>query len=178
MIDIKDKDVRMVLVAKYLEAETTVAEETLLAAYYAANEPEEEERAIALMIQMEHANETLLSEKSAEEFDRIVSQTRLKQTKPYFRRLAWAVGVAAAIVLLLVFNVALPREAAPSESITTVEIAGYVQQLINVEDVETITASPVKDCVLVTATLTDGSTKMFIMNKDSEEGSTSMLAIN
>ena len=178
MIDIKDKDVRMVLVAKYLEAETTVAEETLLAAYYAANEPEEEERAIALMIQMEHANETLLSEKSAEEFDRIVSQTRLKQPKPYFRRLAWAVGVAAAIVLLLVFNVALPREAAPNESITTVEIAGYVQQLINVEDVETITASPVKDCVLVTATLTDGSTKMFIMNKDSEEGSTSMLAIN
>ena len=178
MIDIKDKDVRMVLVAKYLEAETTVAEETLLTAYYAANEPEEEERAIALMIQMEHANETLLSEKSAEEFDHIVSQTRLKQPKPYFRRLAWAVGVAAAIVLPLVFNVALPREAAPSESITTVEIAGYVQQLINVEDVETITASPVKDCVLVTATLTDGSTKMFIMNKDSEEGSTSMLAIN
>lgn len=177
MIDIKDKDVRMVLVAKYLEAETTVAEETLLAAYYAANEPEEEERAIALMIQMEHANETLLSEKSAEEFDHIVSQTRLKQPKPYFRRLVWAVG-AAAIVLSLVFNVALPREAAPSESITTVEIAGYVQQLINVEDVETITASPVKDCVLVTATLTDGSTKMFIMNKDSEEGSTSMLAIN
>ena len=178
MIDIKDKDVRMVLVAKYLEAETTVAEETLLAAYYAANEPEEEERAIALMIQMEHANETLLSKEGAEEFDRIVSQTRLKQPKPYFQRLAWAVGVAAAIVLLLVFNVALPREAAPSESITTVEIAGYVQQLINVEDVETITASPVKDCVLVTATLTDGSTKMFIMNKDSEEGSTSMLAIN
>ena len=178
MIDIKDKDVRMVLVAKYLEAETTVAEETLLAAYYAANEPEEEERAIALMIQMEHANETLLSEKSAEEFDRIVSQTKPKQPKPYFRRLVWAVGVAAAIVLPLVFNVALPHEAAPSESITTVEIAGYVQQLINVEDVETITASPVKDCVLVTATLTDGSTKMFIMNKDSEEGSTSMLAIN
>lgn len=175
MIDIKDKDVRMVLVAKYLEAETTVAEETLLAAYYAANEPEEEERDIALMIQMEHANETLLSEKSAEEFDRIVSQTK---PKPYFRRLGWVVGVAAAIVLPLVFNVALPREAAPSESITTVEIAGYVQQLINVEDVETITASPVKDCVLVTATLTDGSTKMFIMNKDSEEGSTSMLAIN
>ena len=82
MIDIKDKDVRMVLVAKYLEAETTVAEETLLAAYYAANEPEEEERAIALMIQMEHANETLLSDKSAEEFDHIVSQTRLKQPKP------------------------------------------------------------------------------------------------
>ena len=49
---------------------------------------------------------------------------------------------------------------------------------MNVEDIETVTASPVKECVLVTATLADGSTKMFIMNKDPEEGSTSMLAIN
>ena len=49
---------------------------------------------------------------------------------------------------------------------------------MNVEDVETVTASPIKECVLVTATLADGTTKMYIMNKDSEEGSTSMLAIN
>lgn len=177
-MDIKDKDTRLALVAKYLEAETTMAEETLLVAYYTANEPEEEERDIALMIRTEHTNEALLSEEGAEEFDRIVNQTKPKQPKPYLRRMAYAVGTAAAITLLLVFNVALPHEAEPSKSITTVEIVGYVQQLMNMEDVETISASPVKNCMLVTATLTDGTTKMFIMNKDSEEGSTSMLAIN
>lgn len=177
-MDIKDKDTRMALVAKYLEAETTLTEETLLADYYAANEPEEEERNIALMIRTEHANKALLSEEGTEEFDRIVDQTKPKQLKPYLRRMAYAIGTAAAIALLLVFNVALPHEAEPSNSITTVEIAGCVQQLINMEDVETISASPVKDCVLVTATLTDGTTKMFIMNKDTEKGSTSMLAIN
>lgn len=178
MMDIKDKDTRMALVARYLEAETTVAEEALLAAYYTANEAEEDERAIAQMIRIEHANETLLSKEGAEEFDRIVSQTKSKQPKPHIRRMAWIGGVAAAIALLLVLNVALPRKAEPSPAFTTMEIAGYVQQLMNVEDIETVTASPVKECVLVTATLADGSTKMFIMNKDPEEGSTSMLAIN
>ncbi|MBQ7968151.1 MAG: hypothetical protein IJ290_09635, partial [Bacteroidaceae bacterium] len=61
MMDIKDKDTRMALVARYLETETTVAEEALLAAYYAANEAEEDERAIAQMIRMEHAGAALLS---------------------------------------------------------------------------------------------------------------------
>ena len=176
-MDIKDKDTRMALVAKYLEADTTVAEEALLAAYYAANEAEEDERAIAQMIRMEHANEALLSKEGAEEFDRIVSQTKPKQSRPIIRRMAWISG-AAAIALLLVLNVQLPQEEVPSEAFTTVEIAGYVQQLMNVEDVEAVTASPIKECVLVTATLADGTTKMYIMNKDSEEGSTSMLAIN
>ena len=177
MMDIKDKDTRMALVARYLEADTTVAEEVLLAAYYAANEAEEDERAIAQMIRMEHANEALLSKEGADEFDRIVSQTKPKQSRPIIRRMAWISG-AAAIALLLVLNVQLPQEEVPSEAFTTVEIAGYVQQLMNVEDVETVTASPIKECVLVTATLADGTTKMYIMNKDPEEGSTSMLAIN
>ena len=177
-MDIKDKDTRMALVARYLEADTTVAEEALLAAYYAANEAEEDERAIAQMIRMEHAGAALLSKEGAEKFDRIVSQAKPKQQKPHIRRMVWIGGVAAAIALLLVLNVTIPREAEPSPAFTTVEIAGYVQQLMNVEDIETVTASPVKECVLVTATLSDGSTKMFIMNKDPEEGSTSMLAIN
>ena len=176
MMDIKDKDTRMALVARYLEADTTVAEEALLAAYYAANEAEEDERAIAQMIRMEHANEALLSKEGAEEFDRIVSQTKPKQSRPIIRRMAWISGAAAAIALLLVLNVQLPQ--GEVEPFTTVEIAGYVQQLMNVEDVETVTASPIKECVLVTATLADGTTKMYIMNKNSEEGSTSMLAIN
>ena len=178
MMDIQDKDTRMALVARYLEAETTVAEEALLAAYYAANEAEEDERAIAQMIRMEHAGAGLLSKEGAEEFDRIVSQAKSMQPKPYIRRMVWIGGVAAAIALLLVLNMTLPREAEPSPAFTTLEIAGYVQQLMNVEDIETVTASPIKECVLVTATLADGTTKMFIMNKDPEEGSTSMLAIN
>ena len=178
MINIKDKEIRLQLIAKYLEAETTVAEEAMIHAYYMANKADEDEQAIARMICMEHADADLLSAEGAEEFDRIVSQTKPKQSRPIIRRIAWISGAAAAIALLLVLNVQLPQEEVPSEAFTTVEIAGYVQELMNVEDVETVTASPIKECVLVTATLADGTTKMYIMNKDSEEGSTSMLAIN
>ena len=178
MINIKDKEIRLQLIAKYLEAETTIAEEAMLHTYYMENKVEADEQAIARMICMEHADADLLSAEGAEEFDRIVSQTKPKQSRPIIRRIAWISGAAAAIALLLVLNVQLPQEEVPSEAFTTVEIAGYVQQLMNVEDVETVTASSIKECVLVTATLADGTTKMYIMNKDSEEGSTSMLAIN
>ena len=178
MINIKDKEIRLQLIAKYLEAETTIAEEAMLHTYYMENKADEDEQAIARMICMEHADADLLSDEGAEVFDRIVSQTNPKQSRPIIRRIAWISGAAAAIALLLVLNVQLPQEEVPSEAFTTVEIAGYVQQLMNVEDVETVTASPIKKCILVTATLADGTTKMYIMNKDSEEGSTSMLAIN
>ena len=179
MINIKDKEIRLQLIAKYLEAETTVAEEAMLHAYYTEHKAEEDEQAIARMICMEHADADLLSDEGAEEFDCIVSKTKTKPRKANVRHL-WIGGWAAVITLLLVLNVVTLREEepAPSAAFNAVEIAGCVQQLMTVEDVTSVTASPVKECVLVTAQLADGTTKMFIMNKDSEEGNTSMLAIN
>ena len=177
MINIKDKEIRLQLIAKYLEAETTVAEEAMLHTYYMENKADEDEQAIARMICMEHADADLLSAEGAEEFDRIVSETKAKPRKATIRNL-WIGGWAAAVTLLLVLNIVTQRKEEPSAAFNTVEIAGCIQQLITVEDVTSVTASPVKECVLVTAQLADGTTKMFIMNKDSEEGSTSMLAIN
>ena len=179
MINIKDKEIRLQLIAKYLEAETTVAEEAMLHTYYMENKVEADEQAIARMICMEHADADLLSDEGAEVFDRIVSKTKAKPRKTNVRHL-WIGGWAAAITLLFVLNIVTQRreEPAPSAAFNTIEIAGCIQQLMTVEDVTSVTASPVKECVLVTAQLADGTTKMFIMNKDSEEGSTSMLAIN
>ena len=179
MINIKDKEIRLQLIAKYLEAETTIAEEAMLHTYYMENKADEDEQAIAQMICMEHADADLLSDEGAEEFDRIVSETKAKPRKATIRSL-WIGGWAAAVTLLLVLNITFQRkeEPAPSAAFNTIEIAGCIQQLMTVEDVTSVTASPVKECVLVTAQLADGTTKMYIMNKDSEEGSTSMLAIN
>lgn len=175
MINIKDKETRLQLIAKYLEAETMVTEEALLHAYYAENKPDEDEQAIAQMICMEHADADLFSDEGVEEFDRIVSQA--KPRKINIRHL-WMGGCAAAIALLLMLNLINRPQPELGTPFSTVEIAGAIHQLMNVGDVTSVTASPVKECVLVTAQLADGTTKMFIMNKDSEEGSTSMLAIN
>ena len=172
-----DKEVRLQLIAKYLEAETTVAEEAMLHAYYTEHKAEEDEQAIARMICMEHADANVLSDKGAEEFDRIVSENQVKPRRGNVRNL-WIGGWAAAVTLLLVLNIVTQRKEEPSAAFNAVEIAGCIQQLMTAEKVTSVTASPVKECVLVTAQLADGTTKMFIMNKDSEEGSTSMLAIN
>ncbi|MBR5841818.1 MAG: hypothetical protein IKY64_04295 [Bacteroidaceae bacterium] len=177
MINIKDKEIRLQLIAKYLEAETTVVEEAMLHAYYMENKADEDEQAIVRMICMEHADADLLSDEGAEEFDRIVSENQAKPRKATIRNL-WIGGWAAAVTLLLVLNIVTQRKEEPSAAFNTIEIAGCIQQLMTVEDVTSVTASPVKECVLVTAQLADGTTKMYIMNKDSEEGSTSMLAIN
>ena len=177
MINIKDKEARLQLITKYLEAETTIAEEAMLHTYYMENKADEDEQAIAQMICMEHADADLLSAEGAEEFDRIVSETKAKPRKATIRSL-WIGGWAAAVTLLFVLNVVTQRNEEPNAAFNTIEIAGCIQQLMTVEDVTSVTASPVKECVLVTAQLADGTTKMFIMNKDSEEGSTSMLAIN
>ena len=177
MINIKDKEARLQLITKYLEAETTIAEEAMLHTYYMENKADEDEQAIAQMICMEHADTDLLSAEGAEEFDRIVSKTKAKPRKATIRSL-WIGGWAAAVTLLFVLNVVTQRKEEPNAAFNTIEIAGCIQQLMAVEDVTSVTASPVKECVLVTAQLADGTTKMFIMNKDSEEGSTSMLAIN
>ena len=177
MINIKDKEIRLQLIAKYLEAETTIAEEAMLHAYYMENKADEDEQVIARMICMEHADADLLSDEGAEEFDRIVSENQAKPRKATIRNL-WIGGWAAAVTLLLVLNIVTQRKEEPSAAFNTIEIAGCIQQLMTVEDVTSVTASPVKECVLVTAQLADGTTKMYIMNKDSEEGSTSMLAIN
>ena len=177
MINIKDKEARLQLITKYLEAETTIAEEAMLHTYYMENKADEDEQAIAQMICMEHADTDLLSAEGAEEFDRIVSKTKAKPRKATIRS-RWIGGWAAAVTLLFVLNVVTQRKEEPNAAFNTIEIAGCIQQLMTVEDVTSVTASPVKECVLVTAQLADGTTKMFIMNKDSEEGSTSMLAIN
>ena len=154
MINIKDKEIRLQLIAKYLEAETTVVEEAMLHAYYMENKAEEDEQAIARMICMEHADADLLSDEGAEEFDRIVSENQAKPRKATVRNL-WIGGWAAAVTLLLVLNVATQRKEEPSAAFNTVEIAGCIQQLMTVEDVTSVTASPVKECVLVTAQLAD-----------------------
>ena len=179
MINIKDKEIRLQLIAKYLEAETTVVEEAMLHAYYMVNKADEDEQAIARMICMEHADADLLSDEGAEEFDRIVSKTKAKPRKTNVRHF-WIWGWAAAITLLFVLHIVTQRmeEPATKAAFNAVEIAGCVQQLMTVEDVTSVTASPVKDCALVTAQLADGTTKMYVISKDSEEGSTSMLAIN
>ena len=50
MIDIDNKLERKALIERYLEADTTIAEERAMAEYYAMNQPDADEEAFAQLI--------------------------------------------------------------------------------------------------------------------------------
>ena len=76
-MDIKNKEIRLELIARYLNAETSPAEEKMLMEYYGSNNHvDDDEQAFAKMIRMEKMNVTLLSEEGVEEFDRIVGEAK------------------------------------------------------------------------------------------------------
>lgn len=179
MKDINDKDYRTALIARYLEADTTVAEEALLAGYYAANKADDDETAVAGMIMMEHADAPLLSREGAKEYERIINMAPARPQRKKLYRLLWSGGIAAAVVLFF-FSYGTREEPEPYAAFDTIELAEHMQQImnLNMEDVTSIKSSPVQECVLLTATLADGSTKTFVMSKSEEEGSTSFIAIN
>ena len=173
-MDIKNKEIRLGLIARYLNAETSPAEEMILMDYYGNNNHvDNDEQAFAQMIRMEKMNVSLLSDEGVEEFDRIVSEAKQETKRIPLRWIGWASGIAATIALLFMMIPSSPQT-------STLEIAQSIQQMMNLpmDDILSVTATPIDNCVWVKAELKDGSSKTFIMNKDQEKGTTTLLAIN
>ena len=175
-MDIRNKEVRKALIAKYLNAETSLAEEKMLMEYYFGNKDvDEDEQAFAQMIRMENIHTNLLSAEGVEEYDSIVGETKQEPKRIPLRWMAWMGGVAASIALFFMLS---PVFTSPKAD--TMEIAQCIQQVmsLDMEDMVSISATPVDEYVWVKVELKDGSTKTFIMSKDKEMGATSLLAIN
>ena len=180
-MDIDKKEIRLALVEKYLDAETTLREEKLLADYYARHEAEEDERAVAEMIRMERCDAPLLSDEGEAEFDRINEALERKRRRTIIPRLArWASGVAALIALLFLWHTSTRVTPASGTPLGTMEIAQNIRQMmsLDMEDILSITALPLEGSVLVEAELSDGTVKRFVMSRDEDMDGFSLLAIN
>lgn len=179
MKDINDKNVRRDLVVRYLEASTSLEEEQLLADYYSHNEAAEDEKAIACMIALERSNAHLLSDENEQEFERINSLMERQKKSPLVR---WIIGIGsvAAIVVFFVLNVVnfIPQKS--DVQFGAVEIAQNIQQIMRLElnEISSITATPLENSVLLNVSLEDGSIKMFVMSREEGVEGTSLLAIN
>lgn len=174
MMDIKNKEIRNRLIDRYLNAETSPVEEKMLRDYYERNKPVgEDEQAFARMIQMENMNASLLSDKGVEEFDRIVGEAKQTTKRIPLRWITWTSGIAATITLLFMLFPTSPGT-------NTLEIAQSVQQMMNLpmDDILSITATPIDNCVWIEVELEDDISKTFIMNRDEDNGTTTLLAIN
>ena len=176
MESLTDKNIRKSLIERYLAADTDVREETLLAEYFAGNEPDEDEAAAAKMLLAEHP-ETLLAA-GEREFDRLAASGAKrglggKAARPARRPLLWSVAAAAAALALILLLRPAAREASP---FTPLEIAESLNMIscLGLGDVESVTAVPSGANILVTVRLKDGTDLPFIMSKDGDTGTLSL----
>ena len=91
MINISDKQTRKELIDRYLDANTTAAEEKALLNYFLDNKDvDSDELAFAKLIRVEHADCHLLSHEDAEEYDRMVGKAiGNEQNKSFVKSFSW-----------------------------------------------------------------------------------------
>lgn len=158
---IKNRKHRQKLIARYLEADTTVQEEIMLAEYYRTHKAEADEADVARLILMDYPVVDILSDP---ERKRDISYISMAIT-----------AIAACIALMVMFII--PRS---GDEFTVSEIAENMNILMemNNQDVESIVAEPQGSKVILTATLKDGNTTTFIMVRNRWDGSTRIVAQN
>ena len=190
MGSLTDKNARKSLIERYLAAETDVREEMLLAEYFAGNEPDEDEVAVAKMLLAEHPEALLAA--GEREFDRLAAEMAGqaghddarggsaaerglggKAARPARRRLLWSLAAAAAALALFLLLRPSAREASPFTPLEIAESLSLISSL-GLGDIESVTAVPSGANILVTVRLKDGTDLPFIMSKDGDTGTLSL----
>ena len=137
----------------------------------------------------------LLSDEAEREFDRLVSGRgpavcRPIMRKPVWKRILWYVSlpVCAAIALAVVLLHTGPGNDPEPETpftagkgrLDALRIAGNIQSLMDMADghIASVSARPSGDAALVTARFTDGTSRLYIMTYNGDEGSASLVALN
>jgi hypothetical protein len=158
---IKDKKQRLKLIARYLEADTTVREEIMLAEYYRTHKADADEADIARLILLDYPKAEVLSD---------------PERKRDIRQISLAITAIAACIALMVMFI-IPRS---DQEFTVTEIAENMNILMemNNQDVESIVAEPKGTRVILTAKLKDGSSTTFVMVRNRRDGSTRIVAQN
>ena len=158
---IKDKKQRQKLIARYLEADTTVQEEILLAEYYRTHKADADEADIARLILLDYPKAEVLSD---------------PERKRDIRQISLSITTIAACIALMVMFIIPPS----GNEFTVAEITENMNILMemNDQDVESIVAEPKGTKVILTATLKDGSTTTFIMVRNRRDGSARIVAQN
>lgn len=175
----ENKKIRDALIEKYLNAESTPAEEQRLHDWFARHEPDDDERELAQLIGLDAPCADCLPEldETEEEFDRIVAEGRTA-VRRRGRRLGWAVTLASAAAVALFLL--LRPQAAPEKPISPVAIAEGIQQifLLSADDIVSVDAIPSGSKAILTAHMKDGSAYSYLLTYNEEEGTTSLLACN
>lgn len=195
--NLADKNVRRRLIERYLDAQTDPEEERILAEYFLENVPDDDEKAVALLLGISAADPA--SDEGAEEFERIVSRRRRVRFVPAL--IAACAAVVVMVVLPLAWNrdsgtgadlaesrASFPETDAPVATyvsspaakggISPAEIASCLDQLLTLcGDAASADARPSGTSALVTVNMKDGSSRKYFMTFGSDGGSASLVAL-
>ena len=112
------------------------------------------------------------------DFDRILEAGERRRQRAIVRWTALS-GLAVAACAAILFWLA-PMRSASVKQLTPIQIAEGIEQmmLLDIGEIESITATPEDSHAILTAHLKDGSTCTFILRFDDKEGTTTLLAYN
>lgn len=188
-MNIQDKEYRKALIERYLNADTTPAEERLLLVYYtAAKDVDDDEKAIARLLNISAPSEQTYSQTNADEYDRSFggeesteasnwdsASRQAKKRGVIFKSIYAFATCAAAVAMILILR---PKAASPD--FTPLEIAQSISALaeLNSGDIESVAAKPTGGGVIVTVVLKNGKCSDFRMARDRDTGEIQLLAMN
>ncbi len=187
-MNIQDKEYRKALIDRYLDAETTLEEERRLRNFYATAEVDDDEKAIARLLNIFAPSELTYSQTKVDEYDRLFggeesteasskdSESRQAKKRGIIFKSIYAFAACAAAVAMIL----LLRPKAASPDFTPLEIAQSISALaeFNSGDVESVAAKPTGGGVIVTVVLKSGKCSDFRMARDGETGEIQLMAMN
>lgn len=183
--DLADKNSRKALIERYLEAETSPAEEQRLRDWFARHQADADEREIALLVGLAAPCASCLPEldETEAEFDRLVAAGGNGSNNGNGRgrrRLRWRAGIAAAAAAAIALFFFLRPAGSKEQPISPVAIAEGIRQImmLSPDEIETVVATPSGSKAILTAYLKDGRTFSYILTYDTDDGTTSLLAYN
>lgn len=188
---------------RYLEAETTLTEEKDLLRNALDGHNDRNGDITSVPQDIDPVGQALIAEKmvfspvndeDVMEFDRIISMAEstghaqssstLNGQQGKYRAgsiFLWAGGIAAAaaVTLFAVLPSADDAGAKEESPFETIEIARNIQELMDLGlyEIESITARPERDRIILVATLSDGKEMTYYMTKDPADGSTRLTAM-
>lgn len=171
---------RKELIQRYLNAETSVEEEIMLAESFRQTPPqnEEEEKIEAMLLCLKDSAASDSSEDdriAEEEFDRIVSKSGRR------KGLVWAVSsamaAAAVILLLLLLKPATPQSEDNTDLIQQIQHIHLLSQL-SLEDADKCEFRPIEGGYVMTAYFPDGETASYILIAEEDGKTYSLLSLN
>lgn len=186
MITVEDKQTRMALAQRYMDADTSIHEELMLARYYASHPiVDSDEEQIASLIRIVHSETDAMLQLDSSEFDRIVSKHAQPASKSLIL-IRWSVTAAAAVLLLLVClrhtrpAVEPVQTQDPTLAFSPAQILEGMEMLSKIEvgEIESVLAQPTGSTVLITIKLKSGKESTYLMSTDDGGNSLSFMSLN